>query len=464
MKRLIKDIFIFATGNVLSKIILLILMPLYTSILTTSEYGIAEILNTLVELSIPVFTLCVSDAVFRYSINEENTNKEEIFIIGLYITVFGIIISFLLVTVLNFFKIKYIIILWFIFSTYSIKQFLGCYLRGIGKPIGFAFSGVIATITLVVFNIYFLTILNKKLYGYLWSIVLSNLFGILVMMYFINPIKIIKRNYFFLFSKRGKKLEKRMLKYSLPIIPNSISWWLNTVANRYILLYICGSATTGLFSAISKLAAVVNLLSAIFQQAWQYSSALEYKKNTRDEYYSKIFFIYFRFVIISCTLIIYTSQIFSKYILLGDFQAGIKYIPLIIFSSMLGCISVFFGGIYTASKNNQMLMLSTIIGTIANILLSFILGFKFKILGVIIASNISYIIVVIIRILDTRKYVNIKINYYFFMFSIISLFFLTLYMTFIKKINFFSLLITILIILINTKEIILLSIRKRRKK
>lgn len=464
MKRLIKDIFIFATGNVLSKIILLILMPLYTSILTTTEYGIAEILNTLVELSIPIFTLCVSDAVFRYSINEENINKEELFIMGLYTVLSGIIVSFLLVIVLNFFKVKYVVILWLIFSTYSIKQFLGCYLRGVGKSISFAFSGVIATITLVVFNIYFLTILNKKLYGYLWAIVLSNLFGIFIMIYFVNPIKIIKKNYFFLFSKKGKNLEKRMLKYSLPIIPNSISWWLNTVANRYILLYICGSAATGLFSAVSKLAAVVNLLSAIFQQAWQYSSALEYKKKTRDEYYSKIFFIYFRFVIMSCTIIIYISRFFSKYILLGDFQVGIKYVPLVIFSSMLGCFSVFFGGIYTASKNNQMLMLSTIIGTIVNILLSFILGFKFNILGVIIASNISYAIVVMIRILDTRKYVDIKINYYYFLFSIISLFILSLYMTFTKEINFFSLVITILIILINMKGIVTVSIKKRRKK
>ena len=462
MRRLIKDIFIFATGNILSKIILLILMPLYTSVLTTAEYGIAEILNTLVELFIPIFTLCIADAVFRYSINEEDVNKEDLFMMGLYTILFGVIISFLLVIVLNFLKIKYVIILWFIFVTYSIKQFLGCYLRGIGNSTSFAFSGVITTIMLVGFNIYFLTVLDKKLYGYLWSIALSNVIGIFVMIYFINPIKIVKRNLFSPFSKKGKKIEKKMLKYSLPIIPNSISWWLNTVVNRYILLYICGSAATGLFSAISKLAAVVNLLSAIFQQAWQYSSALEYEKKTRDEYYSQIFFIYFRFVIISCTIIIYTSQIFSKYILLGDFQKGIKYVPLIIFSSMLGCFSVFFGGIYTASKNNQMLMLSTIIGTIINILFSFILGFNFNILGVIIASNISYAVVVIIRILDTRKYVNIKINYYFFLFSIISLFVLSLYMTFTKKINIFSLLVTILIIFINIKEIIVVFIKKRK--
>ena len=274
MRRLIKDIFIFATGNILSKIILLILMPLYTSVLTTAEYGIAEILNTLVELFIPIFTLCIADAVFRYSINEEDVNKEDLFMMGLYTILFGVIISFLLVIVLNFLKIKYVIILWFIFVTYSIKQFLGCYLRGIGNSTSFAFSGVITTIMLVGFNIYFLTVLDKKLYGYLWSIALSNVIGIFVMIYFINPIKIVKRNLFSPFSKKGKKIEKKMLKYSLPIIPNSISWWLNTVVNRYILLYICGSAATGLFSAISKLAAVVNLLSAIFQQAWQYFFSL----------------------------------------------------------------------------------------------------------------------------------------------------------------------------------------------
>ena len=70
-KQLFSNTVIFALGNFLSKIVLLILMPLYTSALNTEQYGISELINNSIELILPIATLCITDAVFRFSIDAE---------------------------------------------------------------------------------------------------------------------------------------------------------------------------------------------------------------------------------------------------------------------------------------------------------------------------------------------------------------------------------------------------------
>ena len=62
---------VFAIGNMLVKLISLFLMPLYTSSLQTEEYGIAELINSGVEIIIPIISLCIVDALYRFSIDED---------------------------------------------------------------------------------------------------------------------------------------------------------------------------------------------------------------------------------------------------------------------------------------------------------------------------------------------------------------------------------------------------------
>ena len=408
VKRLFKDIFVFAAGNASSKMILLFLMPLYTTKLTAAEYGVADTLNTLVELLVPMITLCMADAVFRFSVGAEKKTNEIAFVGGCKVVFWGLIVFAL--ACLGFkvvFGYEYAGILMGLLTAYCLKQFLGCYLRGIGKTVTFAISGVFGTLVLVICNVLSLTVFNKGIEGYLSSIVISNGASIAIMAVAARPISIFRLN-FNVPKDEQKYLLKSMVRYSLPIVPNAVSWWMNNAASKYILLFISGSRVTGLFSAAGKIPAVINLLSGIFQQAWQFSSAKEYNKEGTSEFYTKVFLIYSPFILLACSFIIMINPLISRFILRGEFVEAQCYVPLLLFSSMLSCYSVFYGGIYTAAKKSKMLTVSTLAGAVTNVCMCVIAIPRWHVYGALIANIVSYLVVVMIRVFDSKKYVEIS--------------------------------------------------------
>ena len=405
LKGLMSDTVIFALGNMLSKLVLFLLMPFYTSMLSVSEYGIADTINNFVELLIPIATLCISEAVFRFLINDKD-DSSIIIKDGIGIIVVGSSLVTIIVLIINYFaNFSWILYLLMLLWTQIIRQFTGYVLRGLGKSKEFAFTGVLATIFLVIFNLILLKHFDLKIEGYLLSIVFSNVFTIIVSIFIILQIGLLD-------NRTETSYKRKMLNYSLPIIPNNISWWINTASSRYILLFFLGNVSTGMYAAASKLPAIINMLSAIFQQAWMYSASKIYKENSdsKSEFYSLVFKYYSMFLNISCSIIIFIIPFISKFILRDDFYDAWKYVPLLLISACLGAYSVFFGGLYAASMNNKIVMRSTILGALINIAVSLLLVPTVGIHGVTIASFLCYLTIVIYRFLDTKKIISLQIN------------------------------------------------------
>ena len=74
-KKLISNTFIIGLGTVGSKLLVFLLMPLYTAWLTTAEYGTAELISTTANLLIPVACLGITNGIFRFAA-EKNSNKK----------------------------------------------------------------------------------------------------------------------------------------------------------------------------------------------------------------------------------------------------------------------------------------------------------------------------------------------------------------------------------------------------
>jgi len=212
-------------------------------------------------------------------------------------------------------------------------------------------------------------------------------------------------------STINKKLLIQMLIFSLPNIPNLLSWWVVNLSSRYIIIGFCGASIAGLFSAASKLPAMINLLSTIFQQAWQYSSSKEYGKADSHQFFSDVFKYYSAFILVSCSGLIMITPLISKILLKGDFYTAWIYVPLLLLSATLGCYSIFFGTFYLASKKNFMAMVSTLAGAVVNLIVCFVFVPVIGVYGALFASVLSYFVIVVIRIIDTRKYANIVIQW-----------------------------------------------------
>ena len=345
-----------------------------------------------------------------------------------------------------------------LYCTNTIYKLTTQFARGLGHVKRYAFYGVLNSLLLVMFNIIFLVILHQGISAYLVSFSLS--YGISGIVSFV-----LSREYIYLdFTCCNKKSMKQMLKYSFPNIPNMISWWINSVSDRYIIMWFMGSKVTGLYTAASKLPAMINLVSSIFQQAWQYSASKFINTSNNKSFFSNVFRGYAYICVVSCGILILFNKLICHILLHSTFYSAWKFVPLLLLAATFGCISTYFGTFYQALKNNKILMISTLLGAVVNIILNFVLIPIIGGIGAAIATLMSYLLVMSIRIIDLNSKINIDINFGKLSFQFVFL----LIMGFLAMIetNYFIIFaeIVILFMLIFTEKEIILKILKKRSR
>ena len=401
---LLSNTAIFAIGNILVKLISFLLMPLYTSTLTVDQYGVAELLNSGIEIVLPIGTLCIVDALYRFSIDED-ANHKEIFANTIRIILIGDFVVFLFCVVWRcFFHYQYAYSFFMLYFATTLYKFTIQFARGLGHSRRYALYGVINALMLVASNIILLIIYHGGVDEYLASFTIAyGLTGIFA--FFLSK----EYEYFSLHS--NIKTMNEMLRYSIANIPNMLSWWINNISARYIIMIFWGANLAGMFTAASKLPAMINLIASIFQQAWQYSTAKEIGKRNSYQFFNKVFEIYSLICLITCALLIIANKIICKILLQAEFYSAWKFVPLLLMGATIGCFSTFLGTFYNAIKNNTILMLSTVIGAGINILFSFILIPMYGGIGAAVANVIGYSVITIIRAIDISKRIGLRIMY-----------------------------------------------------
>lgn len=404
-KILVSNTVIFAIGNLLVKLISFFLMPLYTSVLTTEQYGVAELLNSSIEIVLPIGTLSIVDALYRFSIDKD-TDHKSLFINSMYVVIIGdAIVAAGCFALYHLFHYHYSLEFALLYCTTAFYRLTIQFARGMGHSKRYAMYGVMNALLLVGSNYTLLVVFNGGVKEYLLSFAISHgITGIIA--FFVS-----KEYKFIQLSGFDLNQLKKMLKYSLPGIPNMLSWWVNSVSDRYIILLFCGSGIAGLYTAASKLPAMVNIVTSIFQQAWQYSTAKEIKDKNSNSFFSNVFNAYSFMCLLICTVLIMLNKFICSVLLQSEFFIAWRYVPILLLASTLGCYSAYFGTFYNAMKDNRMLMISTVVGAFINIFLNFMLIPSLEGIGAAIATMVSYAVVVLIRVLDIRKTLSISIDY-----------------------------------------------------
>ncbi|MFD1902102.1 oligosaccharide flippase family protein [Enterococcus termitis] len=229
-KKLLGNSVIFAIGNLGSKLISFIMLPLYTYKLTTEQYGTADLISTTVTLLLPVVTLSVFESVLRFAMDSES-NKNKIFSNSLAVTFFGNIFLFVLLLISIFLDNRNLFFLLLLLMLQSVQSLLSQYAKAIGLLKEYAFNGILMTIVTSLMNILLLLIFDYGITGYLISIVITYVVSILFFSFKLDLRTIFNKNYI------DYHYMKKMLVYSIPLIPNSIAIWFTNMVSRYFILF-----------------------------------------------------------------------------------------------------------------------------------------------------------------------------------------------------------------------------------
>lgn len=404
-KKLVGDSLIFAVGNLGSKIVQFILVPLYSFALTTSEFGRADLLTQLVYLLAPIIGLNLFDAAFRFSL-DKNENKKVIFSTTFLVLASISFIILILSSLLNPFSHNY--------PLFDAACFLICYLfftffsnfiRAIGYIKEFAIAGIINTFFMGIASIIFLLGMKLGVTGYILAFSLGLMSAIV---YIFISTKIY--SYLDLHLFNYLKL-KEMLKYSLPLVPNSLAWWLNSSSDRLFIIIFLGASANWIYAMAGKIPNLINVLINVFFQSWQISIVEEYKNKDSKSFVSNVFNSFISILMIAAMLIVTFIKPIFYFLLDKSYYSGWLLTPLLVLAVVYSGVSVLLEAVYTAYKNTMRVFSTTLYGAVINIILTLVLLNVIGYYGAAIANIISFGLVAILRIKDIVHKEILKVNY-----------------------------------------------------
>lgn len=462
-KNLAVNTMILAIGTFGSKILAFFLTRLYTTHMSSDILGNKELIETTANFLIPVFTFAISESVIRYGLDKDFNNKQ-VFSTSMVVQFFGMGLMILFSPILSTvpFVEGYTIQLIVYVIVSALRQTSSLFVRSIGYVKLYALDGIIATFSLFMFNLFFISYLELGLTGFMLSMISSDLCSVL----FLSATT--KLWGYFSLKAVDRDITRIMLRFSIPMIPTSIMWIITGFSDRLFIKYLdgptgeVGDSAAGIYTAASKIPNLVSMVSTVFFQAWNMSAITEYGKKGLGKFYQKVFNAYQSIMYIASAVIILFVDVISKMILNynahPEYQRAVEYTPVLVLSVLIMCFNMFLSSIYTAAQKTNSSFWTSFIVTVLNLILNYFLVMKYGIHGAIATTFISYMICYIIRIVDARRYIYFRVSHGFTGINILAL--LGLAIIKVKEPSHYKLYIGLLfafIVLINFRAVITMA-------
>lgn len=404
-KQLAKNTIIIFFGKVCTQLISFFLLPLYTGYLNTSQYGKVDLITTYVTLLVPLITLELEMSIFRWLVDSRGKEKDEeklisnnFYILTIGLTIFTII--YIIVTSFWHIEFRWLILIDIIVCTLS-GNFLQV-ARGFGRTLDYSISCIITGVTTIISNIVLIVFLGLRADGMIISMALAN--GLCSLYLFLRMKLYNKIN----FKLRDTKLIKEMNKYSIPLIPNGVSWWIVNVSDRSIISIVLGSAANGLYAVSNKFPTILSSLLGIFNLSWSESAALHINAPDRDEFFSSVcntivkLFTSLGVGMIACMPFVFPILINYKY------DEAFYYIPFLVLGSVFNVLICLYSGIYIAKKLTKQVATTSVIGAVINILVNIVLIKYIGLYAAALSTTLSYFVMMVYRHIDLKKYIKLK--------------------------------------------------------
>lgn len=400
--------FFLTVGQFGTKLLGFFLVPLYTSVLTSAEYGTYDLYSVTVSLLIPILTLNIADSTTVFLLDKDSPHEGIVSVSMKYyarsVLLFAALVcanrAFGLFPLLN----AYPAFLLLMFALGNLSQLLLNFARGFDRIKDVAVSGVLCSAVMIALNIVLLIPLRMGLAGYY----LAFIGGALAQSaYLCVSLKIFR---FIRMGRQDKNLKKDMLAYSCPMMLNSVSWWVNSVSDRYIVTWLCGIVQNGIYSVAYKIPSILNMFQGIFSQAWTLSAVQDFDRDDRGGFFSKMYGLYNACMTCACSVLIVCARPMARLLYANDFYAAWRFVPFLLVASVFGALSGYLGGIFAAVKDSKSFAASTVAGAALNIVLTVILVYFIGTIGAAIATAAAYVLVWAMRMCRAKRIMRLDVS------------------------------------------------------
>lgn len=406
-KALAKNTFIISFGTFLPKLSSIITLPIITSGLTKSDLGTYDLITTLVSLFLPIATLQIQSAAFRFLIDYRDDDKEIKRIIT-NIIAFIIPTSLIALAILYFclFNVSTVIrcLICFYFFVDILILSVQQIVRGLSNNKLYSFSSVMVSVASMILIILTISLEKQGLIGVLLSISISETIGLF---FLLTKGKILSKIDLHLISKETLK---EMIGYSWPMIPNSLSNWVLSLSDRMIITAFLGIEANAIYSVANKIPSLFTTVQGTFVFAWQENASLASKDNDVETYYSKMFDGIFGILVGIMALLIATTPILFWLLIRGDYAESYYQMPILFLGMLFSSLASFMGGIYVAHKKTRNVGITTMLAAACKLAIALIFVHKMEIFAASISTLVSYVFLTIYRMYDVQKFQRVSFD------------------------------------------------------
>lgn len=420
-------------GSASARVVGLLMLPYYTRWLSMADYGVSDLINVYSTFLLAFVSCCIEAAIFIFPKNKSQKEQASYFSSGLgFITITSFItfIIFFSISIIApqigitnvFIQNIWLIFLLLISLVYQVitQQFT----RSINNLLAFSLTGVVITTSTAIFAV--ILIPKYHLHGYIWSLILANFCGTLFSF-------IASKSYRYISPQNISAVKcKEMLRYSIPLIPNSVMWWLVNSLNRPVLERYCSYEEIGLFAVAQKFPGILTMLFSVFLTSWQISVIDEYKKEGFHDFSNKVLKLITMGSIFILLMITLCSELLIKIFATEQYVKGAYLIPIltmgVIFSNLGGLIAT----VFSAVRISKYYFYSSVWAAVVAALTNAIFIPRMGITGAALSAMLSMFVMAVVRLFYSKKFVNWKWSPLYLLLFIFSI---LVYVMVIEKVN-----------------------------
>ena len=419
-RELANNTIVLAIGQFSSKLLVYFMLGFYTRVLGADGFGDATNIINASALLISVVTLSISEGVLRYGIKtkkgDDDTAAQDIVIrskkrvlsIGIDVTVVGLIVFAAFVPLIGFIDMLagYEWLIFLYVCTGGIKATMSIYVRARGRVGLFALDGILTTVATILFNLLFLAVFDLGVVGYVLSVSMGDLCSIVFLTMKAKlyndyrPLRYTKQNL------------SDMLKYSVPLMPTTVMWWIINVSDTFMITGFFGSAANGVYSFAYKFPNLAATVVGIFSRAWHMSAIRERNSRTVSKFYSNVFGMMQTVMYVAAAgIMLVIRPIIMPLFGSEGFEVAYFYVPVLLYAVVFQSFNSFLSSIYESSNKTMRSFITSMAGAVTNVLLNLLLLNLIGVIGAAVATLASYVMVFVFRVIDTKKLLYMDINW-----------------------------------------------------
>lgn len=403
-KELLKGTIIYAIGSFGSKVLSLLIVPLYTFYIVPEELGNYDLILTTINLLIPIITFQITDAAYK-KIVEKFDERQKIISCTYWILLISSIISSILCIVIGkytiglryaiYLTIMLIVQMWFL----SLQRLL----RALKRKKIFVIAGLFQTFCFLILIAVLVCGIKLKVDGLCVSYIVAHFMAIIFMLIQCKDLIVTRITY-----DRVNLVE--MFKFSIPLIPNAMSWWLINSSDKYIIRLLLGASSNGIYTVSSKFPAVLQTINSLFYSSWQDVAIREKKGDERDKFYTNTFEKYYELMFSLVLIAIPATIVLLPMIVSTEYKSAALYSTFIYLGMVFQGFSSFYGINYLNHNKTFGATSTSIVAAIINLIVDLILMPYIGLYAAGISTFLGFFAMWLIRVKQTKKITNIQIN------------------------------------------------------